>query len=122
MGREMDLKSVLPRIGNSRFRARFRLDRDDLKYIDRIGYGRLREHALELVRERLGKASPVNDGKQTPFRGHPVFKAQHATATCCRGCLNKWYSIPRGRPLSEGECRKISGLLIDWIRYNTSGV
>ena len=28
----------------------------------------------------------TTDGK-TPMRGHPVFIAQHATATCCRGCL-----------------------------------
>ncbi len=33
--------------------------------------------------------------RQTPFRGHPVFIAQHATATCCRECLAKWHRIPR---------------------------
>jgi hypothetical protein len=35
------------------------------------------------------------------MRGHPVFIAQHACACCCRGCLEKWYRIPRGIPLTE---------------------
>jgi len=38
----------------------------------------------------------VNDGKQTPMRGHPVFIAQHATATCCRECIRKWHKIVVG--------------------------
>jgi len=60
-------------------------------------------HAAEFVERRLAPAYPVRDGKQTPMRGHPVFVAQHATATCCRGCLEKWHGLPRGRPLSEAE-------------------
>jgi hypothetical protein len=36
------------------------------------------------------------------MRGHPVFIAQHATATCCRGCLAKWHDIPAGRALTTG--------------------
>jgi hypothetical protein len=51
----------------------------------------------------------MNDGKQTPMRGHPVFIAQHATATCCRGCLEKWHAIPHGRALSEQEQRYGAG-------------
>jgi hypothetical protein len=34
------------------------------------------------------------------MRGHPIFVAQHATATCCRGCLTKWHRIPQGQPLT----------------------
>ena len=55
--------------------------------------------AGELIERRLAPAAPVNDGKQTPYRGHPVFVAQHATATCCRGCLAKWHGIARGHEL-----------------------
>jgi Domain of unknown function (DUF4186) len=36
---------------------------------------------------------PANDGKQSPFKGHPVFIAQYAMATCCRGCLAKRHGI-----------------------------
>ena len=37
------------------------------------------------------------------MRGHPVFIAQHATATCCRGCISKWHGIEKGRALGEAE-------------------
>ena len=32
-----------------------------------------------------------------------VFIAQHATATCCRGCLEQWHSIRKGRALTLEE-------------------
>jgi len=50
-----------------------------------------RSQALDFITARLAPALLKNDGKQTPMRGHPVFIAQHATATCCRRCLWKWY-------------------------------
>ena len=34
---------------------------------------------------------------------HPVFVAQHATATCCRGCLAEWHGIARGHALTGDE-------------------
>ncbi|WP_149766008.1 DUF4186 family protein [Paracoccus thiocyanatus] len=60
-------------------------------------------------------AAPANDGRQTPMRGHPVFIAQHATACCCRGCLEKWHRIPRGRALDAAEQARIGDLLMAWI-------
>jgi hypothetical protein len=63
----------------------------------------------------LAPAEPKNDGLQTPMRGHPIFIAQHATATCCRGCLEKWHRIPRGRMLSEAEIQYVLGVLGRWL-------
>ena len=60
-------------------------------------------------------ANPPKDGKQTPYRGHPVFKAQHATATCCRGCLNKWWKVQKGIMLSDLQREKIVNLIMAWI-------
>ncbi|MEU6081408.1 DUF4186 family protein [Streptomyces sp. NPDC047108] len=45
----------------------------------------------------MAPAEPYKDGRQTPYRGHPVFVAQHATATCCRGCPQRCHHIPQGR-------------------------
>jgi len=67
------------------------------------------------VRLRLSPAEIPNDGKQTPMRGHPVFKAQHACACCCRGCLYKWYKVKRGMALSAVQQQKIVDLLMAWI-------
>lgn len=100
----------------SRFRSQFKLDLKDLAYIHRIGMLKIREHAFDFIRKRLAPAFPQNDGRQTPFKGHLVFKAQHATATCCRGCLAKWYGIPKGRVLSTEEISKIVDTLMQWIQ------
>ena len=87
-------------LSRSRFRSRFRLGLKDRQYICDRGWETMRRHAAELVAERLAPAFIPNDGKQTPMRGHPVFIAQHATACCCRGCLEKWHKIPSGRALT----------------------
>lgn len=72
-------------------------------------------NALEPLFARLAPAHPANDGKQTPMRGHPVFIAQHATATCCRGCLEKWHQIPQGEPLSEAQQQYIVSVIHYWL-------
>ena len=58
---------------------------------------------------------PKNDGKQTPMKGHPVFVAQHATATCCRGCIQKWHGTEKGRALNDQEIDLLVGLVMGWI-------
>lgn len=49
------------------------------------------------------------------MRGHPVFIAQHATATCCRKCLQKWHGIKKGKALNEKEVEFIVELIMGWI-------
>ena len=51
------------------------------------------------------------------MRGHPVFIAQHATATCCRKCLKKWYHIPDNRKLTEEEINDLVDIIMVYI-YN----
>lgn len=75
----------------------------------------IEDHARHFVQERLSPAYIPNDGKQTPWKGHPVFLAQHACACCCRGCLNKWYKVPEGIELTAVQQEKIVGLLMAWI-------
>jgi len=74
------------------------------------------EHARDFVAARLAPAAPRDDGRQTPFRGHPVFVAQHATATCCRGCLAKWHRIERGRDLTAAEQARVVAAIERWLR------
>lgn len=84
-----ELDARLERITRHHFRARFHLRGRDRAIVDLRGMPAIRKHAGELVGKRLAPAHPDKDGRQTPYRGHPVFVAQHATATCCRGCLEK---------------------------------
>jgi hypothetical protein len=73
------------------------------------------EHATSFIETRLAPAHPKNDGRQTPMRGHPVFVAQHATATCCRSCLAKWHGIQSGRALSGDEQSYVLAVIERWL-------
>lgn len=70
---------------------------------------------ISFIRDRVAPAEPVNDGKQTPMRGHPVFIAQHATATCCRGCIEKWHKFPQHRELTQTEQEYLVSVIMEWI-------
>lgn len=112
MRRTDELFSALAR---SAFRSRFRLGARERAYLQAKGMETILQHARGFIAQRLAPAEPVNDGRQTPMRNHPVFIAQHATATCCRGCLQKWHGIPKGRPLSDGQQHYIAGVLEIWL-------
>lgn len=108
-------RNVLVALQSSTFRRRFRLAQKDIAYARNKQREILTVHAKDFIRERLAPAVIPNDGKQTPMRGHPVFIAQHATATCCRGCLQKWYGIPKGRALTDNEQARVVALVMAWI-------
>ena len=111
-----DLDDLFRALGRSSFRARFSLGARERAYLEEKGFDVVEEHARRFVAERLALAHPTNDGRQTPFRGHPVFIAQHATATCCRSCLRKWHGIPEGRPLTAREQAHVVAALARWLR------
>ena len=110
-----DLDELFDRLGRSEFRGRFRLRGRELDYLNGKGMDVVLEHAAGFVEKRLAPADPPNDGKQTPMRGHPAFVAQHATATCCRGCLAKWHGVPKGRPLTEPEKAYVLRVIATWL-------
>ena len=112
---EMTFDVAFERLSRSKFRSRFRLSDADRRYISEKGMDAIRRHAEDFVRCRLAPAQPQNDGRQTPMRGHPVFKAQHATATCCRGCLEKWWKVAKGLELTKVQQEKIVNFIIEWI-------
>ena len=107
---------MLEALSRSKFRSSFKLNEKDVRYISRIGLDKIESHAKDFISTRLAPNFIPNDGKQTPFKGHPVFKAQHATATCCRGCLQKWHKIPKHKQLTEEEINYIIKIIIEWIK------
>ncbi|WP_199806967.1 MULTISPECIES: DUF4186 family protein [unclassified Streptomyces] len=109
------LDAVLERIARIPFRAKFHLRPAEREYVALRGMVAVRRHARELIDSRLAPACPVRDGRQTPWGGHPVFRAQHATATCCRTCLQINHGIAKGRELSEQERERVVGLICLWI-------
>ena len=111
----MTKKAAFERLAKSKFRSRFRLTAEDCEYIQTKGWETIRRHAEDFVREKLAPAMPKNDGRQTPMRGHPVFKAMHGSAMCCRGCMEKWWKVKRGAALSEAQQQKAVNFLMEWI-------
>ena len=110
-----DLDEVFGRLACSSFRRRFRLHAAEKDYLERKGLDTVMSHGEKFIEERLAPADPLNDGKQTPMRNHPIFIAQHATATCCRGCLEKWHGIPKGHALTAEEKAYILSVPRRWL-------
>ncbi len=110
-----DMDELFAALGRSGFRSRFRLSGKEATYLQQKGMETIREHARDFITARLAPANPTNDGRQTPMKNHPVFVAQHATATCCRSCLQKWHGIPKGRPLSEQEIDYVLDVIARWL-------
>ena len=110
-----DVDELFANLRQSPFRARHTLNDKDRRYLTTRGLDAILVHAAEFIEKRLAPREPRNDGKQTPWRGHPVFVAQHATATCCRGCLQKWHQIPTGRMLTAKEQRYIVEVIRVWL-------
>ncbi|HBM80225.1 MAG: DUF4186 domain-containing protein [Clostridiales bacterium] len=115
------IDEALDRLKTSKFRASFSLKEKDKSYVREKGMYTIRLHAQDFIRQRLAPAVIPNDGKQTPMHGHPVFIAQHACACCCRGCLNRWYGVPKGIELNEQQQEKIVNLLMAWIERQMQG-
>lgn len=110
------IQNKLEKLSKSKFRSSFHLKEKDKVYLNEKGIEKITEHAYDLINKRLKPEYIENDGKQTPMKGHPVFIAQHATATCCRGCLEKWHHIKQGKELNDHEIEYIVTLIIEWIK------
>jgi hypothetical protein len=116
-----DLDQRIERIGKHPFRARFHLRGRDRATAVLRGPSAIRAHAHDLIAQRLAPAEPRNDGKQTPYRGHPVFVAQHATATCCRTCLQRNHGIAKGADLTAEQHGYVVDVICRWIERELEG-
>jgi hypothetical protein len=79
----------------------------------------MRVRAEKRIRQSVGSADLPYDGRQTPGadsdKANAIHYAQHATACCCRKCMEYWHNIPRGRELTEEEIRYFTGLVMLYI-------
>lgn len=106
---------IFERLSQSKFRSGFKLKQKDIDYINQKGLDTIKRHAQDFIAKRVAPVFVTNDGKQTPMKGHPVFVAQHATATCCRKCINKWHKFHMGIQLTQQQQDYIVELIMKWI-------
>ena len=118
LGEDMErrIENILNSLEKSKFRSSFKLGLKDIKYVEQKGMDTIVLHAKDFVASRLADKSKFKDGKQTPMHGHPVFIAQHATATCCRECLSKWHHIEHSHILTNEEQEYVVSVIIAWIK------
>lgn len=102
-------------IADGRF-EKFTLGEPEQEYVTSRGMDILRLHATDFVNKRLAPASPKNDGRQTPAKGHPVFIAQHATGSNDRDNLEQFFGIKKGLELSEDQVETVVDAILRWIQ------
>ena len=112
-----NIEDLLDSLSKSKFRGSFHLNKKMKNYVKEKGFDKIKSDARDLITKRIAPKNPNNDGKQTPMRQvHPVFIAQHATATCCRGCLYKWYHIKPHTQLDDSQQKMIVQVIMSWIK------
>ena len=111
-----DIDKLLDSLAKTKFRGSFHLNSKMKDYVKEKGIDKIEKDAYEIIIKRIAVANPLNDGKQTPMKQvHPVFIAQHATGTCCRGCIERIHHIPKGKELNENEINYLKNVIKPWI-------
>ncbi|NLD08132.1 MAG: DUF4186 domain-containing protein [Xanthomonadaceae bacterium] len=110
-----NLPALFTVLERSTFRSRFHLHEGEREQLKNKGIELILLEGRQFLETRLAPKSPKNDGSQTPMKGHPIFIAQHATGSCCRGCLAKWHGIAPGEALSPAEIEYLLSVLRNWL-------
>ena len=112
-----DIDNLLNSLSKTKFRGSFHLNKKMKEYVLDKGIDKIESDAYDLISKRIAPKDIPNDGKQTPMKQvHPVFIAQHATGTCCRGCIERIHHIEKGKELSKDEIDYIVKVIITWIK------
>ena len=93
------------------------IDQKAVNYAKRKGISGLHSAVRAKLNSSIAMADNPYDGRQTPMEGsgNPIHYAQHATASCCRKCVEYWHDIPNGRELTDEEIDYLSELAMLFI-------
>lgn len=94
------------------------IDQKALNYAKRKGISGVEGAIPRRIRSSIGAGGNPYDGRQTPMEGsgNPIHYAQHATATCCRKCLEYWHDIPPSIDLDDEQVEYLSKLVMLYIK------
>jgi ribosomal protein L34E len=87
----------------------------------------LRDFARKQLQQLIGKTQHPREGRQTPrydskYADNVIYFAQHATASCCRECVEYWHGIPRNRELTEQELDYLTELAMMYVDTRVPGL
>jgi hypothetical protein len=90
-----------------------------LNYARRKGKVELEIAASNQIRRAIGNPNHPRAGRQTPREynrnANAIHYAQHATASCCRRCLEEWHGIPPNREVTASEIDYLTALAMLYI-------
>ncbi len=88
-------------------------------YARRKGKAGMPEAVRHCLEKAIGSAFHPRQGRQTPFNTSPtanvIHYAQHATATCCRVCVNEWHGIPADQDLTPEQLTYLTELAMVYV-------
>ncbi|HMG14667.1 MAG TPA: DUF4186 family protein [Saprospiraceae bacterium] len=100
------------------------IDKNVIEAALKFTKGEMRLHAKKILNSKIGGPPNAWDGRQTPMTGNEIVNyAQHATATCCRKCLEYWHNIKQEEELTEDQlefCTDLAMLYIEERILNIS--
>ena len=88
------------------------IDEKAINCARRKGNVNLQSAVRSRIKSSISAPNNPYDGRQTPMEGsgNPIHYAQHATASCCRKCVEYWHNIPPNRALTDDEVDYLSSL------------
>lgn len=92
------------------------IDKTAINHARRKGIAGMHEAIEKRIRHSVAASNPYRDGMQTPRSANAIYYAQHATATCCRKCIEYWHGIPLGQELNDDQIRYFSELIMFYLK------
>lgn len=82
------------------------------------GKTKVLERAREIIKQKIAKIPKAYyDYLCTKTKGTEIVNyAQHATATCCRKCLERWHNIPQDIVLNDEQISYCVGLIEQYLQ------
>ena len=116
-----DVDNTFESLGREMVRHEFwhkAIDDKALNHAQGKGMIGLRQAAEHRLRQYVASPSSqlFRDGMQTPKSGNVIYYAQHATATCCRKCIEAWHGVDRERSLTDEELGYMTELIMRYIQ------
>ncbi len=88
-------------------------------YAIRKGKVALRAAVRHQLEKAIGSPHHPRQGRQTPRENSRtatvIHYAQHATATCCRACLEEWHGIEGGADLTAAQLSYLANLVMKYV-------
>ncbi|MBL7722751.1 MAG: DUF4186 family protein [Chitinophagaceae bacterium] len=99
------------------------IDRDAIQIALKFTREEMREHTKKVLKTKIGSSHNAWDGRQTPMTGKEIVNyAQHATATCCRKCLEYWHNIKKDDELTEEQLEFCTDLVMLYIEERVPNI